>query len=175
MDSQVSNKKSKNLMLLIIGAVVLVAITVVVVLMLTKDKGETDQKKINEAILSRGFVEEDNAEQIVSAMEDKVAEGMFTCKMSTEWTFPDGTSEAKNAYIANSEKNRYTFYFDIYLEDEIIYSSPLVPVGSAIEGITLDKDLDAGEYALKVQYTMVDDAYEEVSSVGFMVSAKVKK
>lgn len=132
---------------------------------------------VNEEVLARGFVEdEDTAANIVEGMKDKVADGMFECMMTTSWTFADGTSEAPNAYVANAQSNKYTFYFDVILEDtgEVVYSSPLIPVGSEIKGITLDKDLDAGEYSMKVQYTMVDENYQEVNTVGFMITATVR-
>lgn len=170
------NKRNlKKPLSLILGAVLLVVITIVIVIAVIQ-KNDHD-KKVNEKVLARGFVEENNAETIVSDLKEKVEEGMFECLMTTDWTFPDGKSEAPNSLIANSENNRYTFYFDIFIEDteELVYSSPLVPVGSEIKNIKLDKELPAGKYSMIVQYTMVDEYYNEVSDVGFRINVEILK
>lgn len=174
------NNRTALLIIIIAVAVIMVAAAVIVVVISQKPvsqnpNGDTilDNSGVKEDPLSRGFVDSKNVDTIVSDMEDKVADGMFECKMTTKWTFDNGTSESPNAYVANVDSNRYTFYFDVYLADtgELVYSSPLVPVGSELRGVTLDKDLDAGEYSMEVRYTLVDENYEEVSNVGFMIKA----
>lgn len=178
--SEGQNKHTTLLIIIVAAAVIMVALAVIVVVKSqmpvsqSPDMDRTsDNSEVKDDPLGRGFVESNNADTIVSDMEDKVAEGMFECKMTTKWTFKNGTSESPNAYVANVESNRYTFYFDVYLADtdELVYSSPLVPVGSELKGVTLDKDLDAGEYSMEVRYTLVDENYEEVSNVGFMIKA----
>ncbi len=184
MKSQQSSEKQNGRMaflVIIVAVAVIVAAVAVIVVVKSQKPASQDLNRDNllnnsetkEDPLGRGFVENNNTDSIVSDMEDKVAEGMFECKMTTKWTFPNGTSESPNAYVANVTSNRYTFYFDVYLEDtgEVVYSSPLVPVGSELRGVTLDKDLDAGEYSMEVRYTLVDENYEEVSSAGFMIKA----
>jgi len=156
---------------------VLIGIGVAVLIQLNKKPDVTDDKpSADTSILDRGFVEKSNADDIVDAMTEKVAEGMFECRMSTYWTFPDAKSEAPNSYVANVENNRYTFYFDIVLDgtEEVVYSSPLIPVGSEISNIKLDKELEPGEYTAQVNYVMVDDDYAEVSSVGFIITMEIQ-
>jgi len=81
-------------------------------------------------------------------MGDKVAEGMFECKMTTSWVFEDGKSESPNAYVANVENNLHTIYFDVYEKatEELLYSSPMLPVGTELDNIKLEKELQKGEY-----------------------------
>jgi hypothetical protein len=104
---------------------------------------------------------------------------MFECKMSMTWTFADGSAASKDAYVANSTNNKYPIYFDVTLNDtgEKVYSSPVLPVGAELTGITLDKDLDPGTYKAKVLYSLIKDeeSQEVVSSAGFVIKIIVKK
>lgn len=167
MSSRKESKKErqKKIMIIIAFAVVLIALAVCLVLLLYKPKSSLD----------RGFVKESNRDDIMSEMSDKVEEGMFECKMTTTWTFEDADSVSPNAYVANAENNRYTFYFDVYEKstDELLYSSPLLPVGSEINDIKLEKKLAAGDYDAVVMYTLVDENEEEVSTAGFAITISV--
>lgn len=180
-----TEKKNKNVIIIIIAALVILiaALIVCIVILLTKQKEEPVQESgsaantSNSSILDRGIVDNDNVEDIMDEMTEKVSEGMFECKMTTAWTFDDGKSAAPNAYVANVENNIYTLYFDVYEEttNELLYSSPMLPVGTEIKNFKLDKELPAGEYDAVVMYTMVDENLEEVSSVGFKVTISVSK
>lgn len=167
-------------------AVLAVALVICIVLLVSRsgDTGEAqpglDNSNDNNAsltVLDRGFVDESNVDDIMSELSDKVEEGMFECMMSTTWTFEDAASASSNSYVANVESNRHAIYFDVYLDqtEELIYSSPILPVGSEIHGIKLDKELSAGDYDAIVMYTLVNEAYEEVSTVGFRITISVKK
>ena len=166
--------------------VLAVALTVCIVLLVLRS-GDTreaqpglDNSNDHDApqtVLDRGFVDESNADNIMSELSEKVEEGMFECMMSTSWTFEDGASASPNSYVANVESNLHAIYFDVYIDqtEELIYSSPILPVGSEIRGIKLDKELSAGDYDAIVMYTLVNEAYEEVSTVGFRITISVKK
>lgn len=184
MSNQTEPKKGQkqNGMIIALAAafvIVLAALAVCVVLLVRKsndapdvpDRSTVSSTGGKAAVLERGFVDTKNAEQIVSEMADKVEEGMFECKMTTTWTFDNADAVSPNAYVANVEGNRNTLYFDVYLDgtDEAIYSSPLLPVGTELQNIKLEKKLSAGEYGATVVYTLVNDEYEEVSAVGFKI------
>lgn len=177
-----AKKKRGNVIIVIVVAfVVLVAALITcIVLLMAKQKEEPVQQPEStprSTVLDRGFVDEGNAGDIMDEMSEKVSKGMFECKMTTAWTFDDGKSESPNAYVANVENNLYTLYFDVYEEstNELLYSSPMLPVGTELKNFKLDKELAAGEYDAVVMYTMVDENMEEVSSVGFKVSISVLK
>lgn len=179
---ETAGKSRKNIMVIIVIAVVILiaALVTCIVLLLTKLKEEPAQEQGSPArstVLDRGVVDEDNAGDIMDEMTEKVSKGMFECKMTTAWTFDDGKSESPNAYVANVDNNLYTLYFDVYEEttNELLYSSPLLPVGTELKNFKLDKELPAGEYDAVVMYTMVDENSEEVSSVGFKVTITVSK
>lgn len=177
-----AGKKRRNVIILIVVAfaVLVVALITCIVLLLAKQKEEPvqePQSTSRSTVLDRGFVDEDNAGDIMDEMSEKVSKGMFECKMTTAWTFDDGKSASPNAYVANVENNLYTLYFDVYEEstNELLYSSPMLPVGTELKNFKLDKELAAGEYDAVVMYTMVDENLEEVSSVGFKVTITVSK
>ena len=164
--SQEENQKvrRKKRMIIIAFVILLVALIICILLLLRKPEEE-----------GRNFVDRDNVDTIMEDMTKKVAEGMFECMMTTEWTFENGDSESPNAYVANVENNRYTIYFDVYEKEsnELLYSSPLLPVGTEIRNIKLDKKLAAGEYKAVVMYTLVDDDEQEVSSAGFNITISI--
>lgn len=164
--SQEGNQKvrRKKRMIIIAFVILLVALIICILLLLRKPEEE-----------GRNFVDRDNVDTIMEDMTEKVAEGMFECMMTTEWTFENGDSESPNAYVANVENNRYTIYFDVYEKEsnELLYSSPLLPVGTEIRNIKLDKKLAAGEYKAVVLYTLVDDDEQEVSSAGFNITISI--
>lgn len=172
-----ANKKSR---LIIIGAfaVLLIALVVCIVLLLSgrgSDQAEVPEKSAAEKALERGFVDEASADDIMEEMANKVAEGMFECEMTMSWTFENAESASSNAYVANSENNLHTLYFDVYdnSTEELLYSSPMLPVGTELRDIKLEKKLPAGEYDAVVRYTLVDENYEEVSTVGFNITISV--
>ena len=73
------------------------------------------------------------------------------------------------------ESNLHTIYFDVYdtATDELLYSSPMLPVGTELNNIKLEKELQKGEYDAVVQYTLVGEENEEVSTVGFNITISV--
>ena len=152
--------------IIIAFAVLCIALAVCIVLLLQKTKPKE---------LDRGFVDESNKDKVMEDMGNKVAEGMFECKMTTSWVFEDGKSESPNAYVANVESNLHTIYFDVYdtATDELLYSSPMLPVGTELNNIKLEKELQKGEYDAVVQYTLVGEENEEVSTVGFNITISV--
>ena len=161
--------------------VILVAALITCIVLLASRSGDAqsddDLPDAPQTALDRGFVDESNADSIMSEMSEKVEEGMFECMMSTFWTFEDATSASSNSYVATVESTRHALYFDVYEDQtgELLYSSPILPVGSEIRDIKLDKELSAGDYDAVVMYTLVNEAYEEVSTVGFRITISVKK
>lgn len=159
-------KKGRKKIIIFAFVVLCAALAVCVVLLLQKAKPKE---------IDRGFVDESNKDTVMEDMGEKVAEGMFECKMTTSWVFEDGKSESPNAYVANVENNLHTIYFDVYdkTTEEVLYSSPMIPVGSELTNIKLDKELQKGEYNAVVRYTLVDEDNEEVSTVGFDITISV--
>ncbi len=109
------------------------------------------------------IVDEDNLASIESQLEEKVQKGMFETHMTTMWTFPDGTSPSIDAVMGNAPSNNYPYWFTVTLPGgEQVYSSSLLPVGTVLEEIVLDVDLDAGTYPAVIAVHLVDENGEEL-------------
>jgi hypothetical protein len=153
---------------LAICGVAIIALLIVVIVLLKGSKdaepaaSETTQKR-------NVVVTPDNVEEVIEALDesDYVAPGSYEVTMNTTWNFKDGTSASDNAYVGNSATNTNDVYFDITLADtdENIYSSPVIPIGSHLENITLDKELEDGTYDCVITYTLVDEEQNPLSTV----------
>lgn len=170
-------------LIIIIGAVIIVLLIALILILLLRKTPESEQAVSNNdsrqvAGTSRLVLDQESASNIMDEMRQEVEEGMFECNMSMTWTFADGTSESNDAIVVNSENNSYPIYFDVTLNDtnELIYSSPVVPVGSQITNIKLDKALDPGEYKATVMYSLLEDAESQVvkSQAGFVIKIIVE-
>ncbi len=154
--------------LIIIGAsVVFLAMAAVIIFLLT----QTDAKQPKDerpTVVSQG-----NAAEVKETMDEPVEDGYYQIMMNTEWTFDGKTS---NAYVENSKNNSRTVYIDVFRSDtnELVYSSPYIPVGEKLQGFMLDADLASGSYDGLVTYHLVDDNNEEVSSLSVTVTFEVK-
>lgn len=111
----------------------------------------------------------DNVDELLAEREEAEVTpmGSFEVMMRTTWTFPTSKSASTDAYIANSINNRNTVYFTIAKEgsEEPFYTSPYIPVGSRMENVTLDCDLEAGTHDTVLTYHLVDGEYQEISEV----------
>lgn len=173
----------------IIAAVIIIILLVVcIVLLITRSGSSSKSSDASQSgyqagsqsgdassVLDRGFVDNTNTNDIVTDMAEQVKEGMFHCSMTFDWTFENSNSVSPNAYVANAEDNRYTLYFDVYEKEtnELLFSSPLLPVGSEFKEVKLEKTLVPGDYKAIVMYTLVNEDYEEVSSAGFTITISI--
>lgn len=112
-------------------------------------------------------VNEDNVEEIVSDMMEGVAPGTYQVTMNSTWYFDNGLVSSNNAYVENAEANENPVYFDIARSDtdETIFKSPIIPVGSHLDDITLDEELPDGTYDCVMTYHLLDNDEETVSTV----------
>lgn len=117
-------------------------------------------------------VTQDNAGELTME-ESAIPDGYYNVSMSMDWHFKDGVTE--DAQIANKTTNTRTVYFDLLTEgEEVVYSSPYIPVGESMQGFTLDKELDSGTYDMIVRYYLVDDDNMEVSNVSVGITIYVE-
>lgn len=166
---------------IIVGiAIIIILLAVIAVLLLRNkenDVPDEPQTVTEERPSVRMIEDEESAEDVMNQMREEVREGMFECQMSMNWSFDDGTAESKDAYVANSTNNTYPLYFDVYLDgtEELLYSSPVIPVGANLTNFALDKALAAGEYKATVMYTLIRDeeTQEEISQAGFKININV--
>ena len=95
--------------------------------------------------------------KILADLNEKVEAGMINISMNTAPIFDNGKSQG-NLMIVNESVNRYPQVVEITRNDndEIIYTSGAIPVGSKIEAAKLDVDLPAGIYECTAMFYNVD-------------------
>jgi hypothetical protein len=159
--------------ILILGSLLIICAAVITAILLLRQQPEATTMDIAGAKV----VDKNNISEIEEEIKDKVASGMFETHMNTTWNFPDGKSPSSNAVMGNSAANNYPFWFTVSLADtqEVVYTSSLLPLGSQIEEIKLDKDLDEGIYEALITIHLVDDEGAEVeSNMGFNITLKIE-
>lgn len=170
-------KLSSTQKILIVGIVVIVLAIVAVGAYAVSRMNAKEKEDSNGPAFGSGTVvlDERNANDVINRIKEE--EGRYSVKMVMDWDFPDGKSPSGNAYVANSEDNTHPVYFDVALEDgTVIYTSPMLPVGSAVEGFQLDTPLDAGKYTAVCTYHLLQSEEEltEISTVSVAVRITVK-
>lgn len=153
-------KKGGNPLLIVCALVIIILLVVIIVILLNRQDDEPRRNVV---------VNEDNAEDVAEELFDQevVKPGTYEVKMNSTWNFKDGTSSSDNAYVENVPANTNDVYFDVELSDteEIIYESPVIPRGSHLEEITLEKDLEAGAYDCVLTYHLIDEDQNTISTL----------
>lgn len=178
-ETERNNKKRIIIILAAIFAVVVIALMGIIIYLLNRENvvARNDDARRKVAGSVRTVIDENSTNNVMDQMREEVAEGMFECQMSMTWTFTDSKSESKDAYVANSFNNTHPIYFDVYMKDteELLYSSPVLPVGTDLTNFKLEKELEAGSYQAIVMYSLLEDvdSQEEISRAGFVVTINV--
>lgn len=162
-----SDKKSKvNIVLIVLLIVIALALIVALILFLARQSSDTVERNV--------VVTPDNVQEILEDIQ-KVEPGTYEVTMNTTWHFDSGTVASVDAYVENSTANSNDVYFDIVRSDtgETIYASPIIPVGSHLENITLDKSLDAGEHECVLTYHLLDEEGKPTSKLNIYVTLVV--
>ena len=165
--------------LVVVGVLVIVALVGVIIALVMVLNRQEPTPVVEEPPRQRTVVvHEDAAERQVQDIINQpfVEPGYYHVSMTMDWVFPDGASPSSNAYVRNRDNNTNDVYFDIQLRDtgETIYESPIIPLGDYIDNITLDTDLDAGEYSCVLIYHLVDENQNEVSTLNMGLTITVE-
>lgn len=163
-----TGKKRGKIIILI--CIVIIAILIGVIAFLLHKKEEPKRNVV---------VTEENAEEVAAQMaeEDYTEPGYYTVNMATEWHFSKGDAISSDARVDNVVGNTNSVYFDLFVagdEKEPIYSSPVIPVGSFLENIALEKPLEKGTYDCVMIYHLVDDDQETLSTLRVTVKVIVE-
>ena len=159
MSNETANDKKKKggKIALVICILVIAALCILIYFLLHKDDKPKRDVVVNE----------ENVDDILSQMEEGVGTGNYQATMNSTWYFDNGSASSNNAYVENAEANNNPVYFEVTRSDtdETIYESPIIPVGSHLDDITLDKELSAGTYDCVLTYHLLDDEEESISTV----------
>jgi len=147
--------------------IALVGVIVALVILMNRNRPEPEpDRELRSVVVNEGNADE-VLDQIMSEESEPVGTGFYEVRMTTVWNFPDGASASENAYVENVPSNSNAVYFDVELRDtgEILYESPVIPLGSHLRNITLNRDLDAGSYPCVLTYYLVDEEQRVVDSL----------
>lgn len=167
------NLKKPYLVIIVLAAVITILALCFAIYFYLNAGMKKQQRDILEAKSS--FVNENNLDEVKEKMEEPVTDNYYKVKMSFDWTFSNGGKTSEDVYVANSEDNTRTVYFDLTLAEnnELLYTSPYMLLGSELKNIELEQKLEAGDYDAVVTYHLVDDDYEEVTSVSVSVKLHI--
>lgn len=157
--------------LVTIIAVIVVAIVGIVAVSVLKSN---DTQKVGSYNL---VVTPDNIDELLAENPSKVAAGSYDVCMNSTWQFENSQSASGNAYVENLISNTNTVNFTLTRNDTnaVIYESPYIPVGSSLKNIKLsDESLGKGTYPCTVTYHLVDENYDEISTLKINVSVVIK-
>ena len=162
-----ANKKTVGIIILVI--IILVLVGVILYLLFRPEEEERRNKVITP----------DNVEEMMKEMDEKevVDPGYYTVTMNYEWHFAAGDAVSSDAYIENIVQNTNAVYFDLFLADDeenAIYESPVIPVGSRLTDIALDTSLDAGTYDCVAVYHLIDDDQNTISTLRVTVTVIIE-
>lgn len=158
-------QKKRGLILGVIAVIIIIVLLAAIVFLLLSRKEEPEEEKRNVVVTPENV--ESILEEIVEEKE-AVAPGYYTVTMNTTWHFSTGKEASYDAVVENVETNTNDVYFDIVLEsdeEQVLYKSPVIPLGGRLEEITLEKDLDAGVYDCVVIYHLIDKEQNTLSTL----------
>ncbi len=177
-----NDNKRKYIIIIIAAVVVIAAMAGVIIYLLTQRKApETSGTEVAEKEKRTVLVTEDNVEEVIEQMiaepteEEAEIPMSYTATMNSRWHFDKGDAESDDAYVANNANNTTDMYFDVVRNDteEIIYSSPVIPVGGDIRKFKLDKALEPGVYECTIIYYLVDSDQNVLTTVNMWVEITV--
>lgn len=167
MSEQEKKQTGKGLLVVIIIAIVVVAVLIGVIIFLLV--GQNTKKEEKREVL----VTEDNVEEFLENLKEQneleeTQPGYYTVKMVMDWHFKTGDVASYDAFVENVEQNTNDVYFDVVLEDDenqVLYKSPIIPLGGKLDDIKLDTVLGAGQYNAVCIYHLVDEQQNTISEV----------
>lgn len=171
-NSQKGGQKKGSPMIAVFMVIVIALLGVIVFLLLRKNEPVNAGQPQDEKEL-RGVVNEENVDRVMDAMgAGSSAPENYEVTMNSTWNFPDGSQASDNAYVENSASNKNDVYFDLELGDtgEVIFKSPVIPVGSHLDRIKLDKELEDGTYDCVMTYHLLSGNQDTVGTVKMAVT-----
>lgn len=167
--NQKGNGKSNKVLLIVLTVVVVLLLAVIGVMIIKgQNKGPTEETKEKRNVVVNKENVEGVAEEMAEEAQEYVEPGYYTVTMNTEWHFPAGDAVSTDARVDNLLENTHDVYFDVFLadnEEEPIYCSPVIPRGSSLESIALDKPLGAGTHDCVMVYHLVDEEQNTISTL----------
>lgn len=159
---------------IIIGLTVMVLISGSMFYLFTKVNSKNDKLEMDKNVMV-GNVNGDDLEKRLREAQEKVDEGRLAIDIAPNPIFKDGKSSGK-AMIGNPISNTKNFTVEFIIEDtnESVYISGLIPPGSYIEEIKLEKELGKGKYPTIAYFTSYNNDGIEVGKVGLNIDITIE-
>lgn len=170
------NPKRLVILIAVAAFAVILAMAAVIVVLLKRGPKEVESEAAVPGYVRGTVITEDNVNEVLSQAAEPAVAGYYNCTMNSEWHFEDSSKASYDAYVLNSAINTYTVYFDVNLEgtNELVYSSPYIPVKAHLDEIKLTSNLAAGTYPAIVTYHLVDEDHSELSTVAVTVTLYIE-
>jgi len=174
----VGKEKNKLLAIIVVFLVIIIVLAGIIITILLNSNREKEEEK------RTVLVTEENAEEVAEELSNELEESAklgfdyYTVTMEPVWHFSEGDAESSDAVVINVESNATPVYFDVFLEEDesqVLYKSPVIPLGGELRNIKLDKDLDAGNYACVVEFHLLGEDQETISTVRVGLTIVVNK
>lgn len=171
--NQEEKKGGKKTLSIVILVVIILVMAGIIAYLLMSRESEKEEERRNVVLTP------DNVEEVIQQMEEEeyVAPGYYTVTMNFDWHFATGDAVSSNAYVENALENMNSVYLDVFLaqdEENAIYKSPIIPVGSSLREIKLDTSLSAGTYDCVAVYHLVDDDQNTISTLRVTVTVIIE-
>ncbi len=170
-DSTHKRRKVAMPVIALTSIIAFIVVGVAVALVVLESKGKDSDTSVQYNLLT---APPDNIDELREKESvKKAAEGTYDVCMNSTWRFDSGDSVSDNAYVENILSNTHTVKFSLARDDngKVIYESPYIPVGSSLRNIKLsDGSLTKGTYPCTLTYHLVDDSYNELSTLNISVS-----
>jgi hypothetical protein len=148
-------------------------------LLLSRDNSSTQESEVEEKLpggqiaYEAGVITSEEAARR-AAEEAKVDSGSIALELSVVAFSSDG--QTFSCYIANAAENRYDVYIILLDEnDEEVYRSGLVPVGSVLQTFTTYEPLTDGDHRCTLVYHQIDDDHStEIGTVAAGITLSVQ-
>ncbi|WP_026650976.1 hypothetical protein [Butyrivibrio proteoclasticus] len=162
-----SNSSNGIKAIVIVGIVVIIALLTAILVVVLKNNNKTEPEQEKRAVVVNN---EEAAEEVVEEMlnQEYVAPGYYEVTMTTDWHFTEGGAKSTDAYVENVQTNSNDVYFDLVLsedESQVIYKSPVIPLGGKLEDVQLDRTMDPGTYSCVMIYHLVDENQNSLSEL----------
>jgi len=164
--------------IILLVAIILVLAGVIAYLLMFRQPEEEERGELRGTVVTPN-----NVQKVIEQMDQKTSEelvtpGYYTVRMNYEWRFAAGDAVSENAYVENLIVNTNAVYLDLFLEEDeenAIYKSPVIPLGSSLQDIMLDTPLEAGTYPCVAVYHLVDDDQKTLSTLRVTVTVIVEE
>lgn len=163
--------------IILLVVIILILAGVIAYLLVSRQPEEEESGGLRGTVVTPNNVQKVIEQMDQKASEELVAPGYYTVRMNYEWYFATGDAVSENAYVENLAVNTNAVYLDLFLaedEENAIYKSPVIPLGSSLQNIALDTPLEAGTYPCVAVYHLVDDDQKTLSTLRVTVTVTVE-